>query len=50
MNAVKLSFEETIGYNLCKGYSITCHHNEGKNNEIREYAMNYQIPVICLPE
>ena len=50
MNAVKLSFEEATGYDTCKGYSIACHHNEGKNKEISDYAINYQIPVICLPE
>jgi peptidase E len=50
MNAVKLSFEETAWYDMCKGFSIACHHNEEKNNEISDYIVNYHIPVICLPE
>ncbi|EKD25626.1 MAG: hypothetical protein ACD_80C00011G0013 [uncultured bacterium (gcode 4)] len=50
MNAVKLSFEETLWYNVCKDYSIVCHYNEESENEIKDYAKYYQIPVICLPE
>ena len=50
MNAVKLSFEETLWYDACAGYSIACHYKETQNNEIIDYVMNYHIPVICLPE
>lgn len=50
MNATKLSFEETLWYDICNGCSLVCHHHERKNDEIKDYTLNYQIPVICLPE
>lgn len=50
MNAVKLLFEESMWYNLCRDYSIACHYKESQSNEIADYTSHYQIPVICLPE
>ncbi len=50
MNAVKLSLEETMGFNMCKWYSLVCHCDDKESNEIIDYVQHYQIPVIALPE
>lgn len=49
-NAVRISFEEAKWINICNDYAICCHYEETKDNEIKDYVLNYQIPVICLPE
>lgn len=49
-NVVRLSLMETLWYDVGNGYAIACHHHERKNNELIDYVLHYQIPVICLPE
>lgn len=47
-NAVKL--DDKLWFNICDNYSIFCHYESKKDNEIVDYIKNYKIPVICLPE
>lgn len=50
MNAVRVSFEEAKWINICNDYAIYCHYETAKDDEIKDYVLNYQIPVLCLPE
>lgn len=50
MNVVKLTLEETKGYNVCKWHSLVCHCDNKASDEIIDYVQHYQIPVIALPE
>ncbi len=50
MNVVKLSLDETKGFNVCKWYSLVCHCDDKESDEIIDYVQHYQIPVIALPE
>lgn len=43
-NAVKLLFNESSWYNVCKNYSIVCHYisSNSSDNEIRDYVKYHQ--------
>ena len=49
-NTVKLSFDETKGFNKFGWYSICCHYSEKHDTEIMSYVHNFGISVIALPE
>lgn len=48
-NAVRLSIDETLWFNLCHDYSIFCHY-EWKDEDVIEYVKKYKITAICLTE
>lgn len=50
MNVVKLSLDETKGFDRCKWYSLVCHSDDKESNEVIDYVSHYNISVICLPE
>lgn len=50
VNVTKLSFHESVWFNLFAWHSIFCHYTDAYDLEIYDYIAHYQFPVIALPE
>lgn len=46
----KTKLKDMFGFNLLHNYSIACHFKNGQNNRFKKWAINNNLPIICLPE
>lgn len=46
----KIEFNNKFGLGLLSNYSVTCHFKDEAGDRFRVWAMNNDLPIICLPE
>jgi len=46
----EIEFKDISGFNLLHGYSVACHFKDVQSNRFKMWAINNNLPIICLPE
>ena len=42
--------KDVLGFNLLNNFSIACHFKDEQNERFKTWAINNNLPIICLPE
>ncbi len=45
-----MGLNDVSGFNLLNNFSIACHFKNEQNDRFKAWAMNNNLPIICLPE
>ena len=45
-----MGLSDVSGFNLLNNFSIACHFKDEQNDRFMTWAMNNNLPIICLPE
>lgn len=46
----KIGLQDISGFNLLNDFSVACHFKDEQNNCFKTWAVDNNLPIICLPE
>ncbi|MBA3788830.1 Type 1 glutamine amidotransferase-like domain-containing protein [Patescibacteria group bacterium] len=46
----KIGLEDVSGFNLLNNFSVACHFKDEQNDRFRTWAIDNNLPIVCLPE
>lgn len=46
----KISLQDFFGFNILNNFSVACHFKDEQNDRLKTWAMNNDLPILCLPE
>ncbi len=46
----KVGFQDTSGFNLLNDFSVACHFKDEQSDRFKAWAINNNLPIMCLPE
>ncbi|HUT22130.1 MAG TPA: Type 1 glutamine amidotransferase-like domain-containing protein [Candidatus Bipolaricaulota bacterium] len=46
----KIGLQDNAGLNLLHDFSVACHFKNNQNNRFKSWAMNNNLPIVCLSE
>lgn len=46
----KIGLQDTSGFNLLNNFSVACHFKDDQNNRFKTWAIENNLPIVCLPE
>lgn len=46
----KIGFQNMLGFNLLNNFSIACHFKDEQNDRFKTWAIDNNLPIVCLPE
>ena len=46
----KIDLQDVSGFNLLNNFSIACHFKDGRNDRFKTWAIDNNLPIVCLPE
>jgi dipeptidase E len=46
----KKGLQDISGFNLLNNFSVACHFKDDQNNRFKTWAVENNLPIVCLPE
>lgn len=46
----KIGLQDVSGFNLLNNFSVACHFKDEQNDRFKVWAIDNNLPIICLPE
>jgi dipeptidase E len=46
----KIGLQDVSGFNLLNNFSVACHFKDEQNDRFKAWAIDNNLPIICLPE